>query len=170
MNKFPPRFGGVSFLGAWLSGASLRQPCDFGTIVQFAQFFNRMFVQYSGIAIPKTCGIMNTESEREVTTMINIRTIKKLENNGGLTLKKGKIVTYKSGWQVATEGKETSDPREAMRMIKAYGGNCGIWYSEGIYYIDLSHRVSTKKQALEIGRACNQQSILRWKGMKLVWC
>ena len=27
--------------------------------------------------------------------MINIRTIKKIENNGGLTLKKGKIV-----WQV----------------------------------------------------------------------
>jgi hypothetical protein len=40
--------------------------------------------------------------------MINIRTIRKLTNNDGLTLKKGKIITYKSGWQVATEGIETT--------------------------------------------------------------
>ena len=30
--------------------------------------------------------------------MINIRTLKKLTNNDGLTLKAGKIITYKSGW------------------------------------------------------------------------
>ena len=41
--------------------------------------------------------------------MINIRTLRKLNNNDGLTLKGGKIITYKSGWQVATEGKETRD-------------------------------------------------------------
>ena len=46
--------------------------------------------------------------------MINIRTIRKLTNNDGLTLKKGKIITYKSGWQVATEGIETTDAREAI--------------------------------------------------------
>ena len=41
--------------------------------------------------------------------MINIRSLKKLNNNQGLTLKEGKPITYKSGWQVATEGKETKD-------------------------------------------------------------
>ena len=45
--------------------------------------------------------------------MINIRTLKKLQNNDGLTLKNGKCITYKSGWQVATEGMETRDMREA---------------------------------------------------------
>ena len=30
--------------------------------------------------------------------MINIRTLRKIENNGGLTLKNGKVVTYKTGW------------------------------------------------------------------------
>ena len=50
--------------------------------------------------------------------MINIRTLKKLGNNDGLTLKAGKCITYKSGWQVATEGKETTDIHEAMAMIK----------------------------------------------------
>ena len=102
--------------------------------------------------------------------MINIRTIRKLTNNDGLTLKKGKIITYKSGWQVATEGIETRDAREAIKAVKAYGGNCGVWFSEGIYYIDKSKRVSTKREALEIGRACNQISILCWRTMGLAYC
>ena len=102
--------------------------------------------------------------------MINIRTLRKLTNNDGLTLKKGKPVTYKTGYQVATEGLETTDQREAMAMIKAYGGDCGIWYSEGIYYIDKSHRVNTKKEALAVGRACNQISVLRWSNMGLIYC
>ena len=102
--------------------------------------------------------------------MINIRTLKKLTNNDGLTLKKGKPVTYKTGYQVATEGLETTDQKEAMAIIKAYGGDCGIWYSEGIYYIDKSHRVNTKKEALAVGRACNQISVLRWSNMGLIYC
>ena len=102
--------------------------------------------------------------------MINIRSILKLTNNDGMTLKGGKRITYKSGYQVATEGIETTDAREAMNAVKAYGGNCGIWFSEGVYYIDLSHRVATKREALEVGRACNQISVLRWKDMGLVYC
>lgn len=102
--------------------------------------------------------------------MINIRTIRKLTNNDGLTLKKGKIITYKTGWQVATEGIETRDAREAINAVKAYKGDCGIWYSEGIYYIDKSKRVNTKREALEIGRACNQISILSWRTMGLAYC
>ena len=102
--------------------------------------------------------------------MINIRTLRKLTNNDGLTLKKGKPVTYKTGYQVATEGLETTDQKEAMAMVKAYCGDCGIWYSEGIYYIDKSHRVNTKKEALAVGRACNQISVLRWSDMGLIYC
>jgi len=102
--------------------------------------------------------------------MINIRTIRKLTNNDGLTLKRGKIITYKSGWQVATEGIETKDAREAINAVKAYNGDCGIWYSEGIYYIDKSKRVNTKHEALKIGRECNQISILCWRTMGLAYC
>ena len=40
--------------------------------------------------------------------MINIRSIKKLSNGDGLTLKAGKPIRYKSGWQVADEGIETT--------------------------------------------------------------
>ena len=102
--------------------------------------------------------------------MINIRTIRKLANNDGLTLKNGKSIQYKTGWQVATEGIETRDQREAMNAVKAYGGNCGIWFSEGVYYIDKSRRVNTKCEAMEIGRACNQISILNWRTMGLAYC
>lgn len=102
--------------------------------------------------------------------MINIRSIKKLTNNDGLTLKAGKPITYKTGWQVATEGVETTDAREAINAVKAYGGNCGIWFADGVYYIDRSKRVNTKREALEIGRACNQISILGWRRMNLAYC
>ncbi len=102
--------------------------------------------------------------------MINIRSIKKLTNNGGLTLKNGKPITYKSGWQVATEGVETSDAREAINAVKTYGGNCGVWFADGVYYIDRSKRVNTKREALEIGRTCNQISILGWRRMNLAYC
>lgn len=102
--------------------------------------------------------------------MINIRSIKKLKENDGLTLKNGRSITYKTGWQVATEGIETPDAREAINAVKAYNGNCGIWFSNGIYYIDKSKRVNTKREALEIGRACNQISILGWKRMNLAYC
>lgn len=102
--------------------------------------------------------------------MINIRSILKLTENDGMTLKNGNKITYKSGWQVAAEGVECKTAREAMNAVKAYNGNCGVWYSEGIYYVDKSKRVSTKREAMEIGRACNQISILKWANMSLAYC
>ena len=102
--------------------------------------------------------------------MINIRTLKKLHNNDGLTLKGGKIISYKTGYQVATEGLETTSAREAINAVKAYGGNCGVWFSNGVWFIDRSIRVNTKTEALKIGRDHNQISILGWRKMNLVYC
>ena len=102
--------------------------------------------------------------------MINIRTINKLQNNDGITLKNGQIVTYKTGWQVATDGIEATTAREAINAVKAFGGNCGVWLADGIYYVDRSKRVNTKKEALTIGRACNQISIFGWARKNLAYC
>ncbi len=102
--------------------------------------------------------------------MINIRTLRKLRNNDGLTLRNGKPIIYKSGYQVATDGVKVTDIAQVRQYIKAYNGNCGIWYSNGVYYIDKSHRVNTKYKAIEIGKQHNQQSILQWNNMQLVWC
>ena len=102
--------------------------------------------------------------------MINIRTIRKLINNDGITLKGGKVIEYKTGWQVAIYGVEVKTAREAIEAVKAYGGNCGVWFAEGIYYIDKSFRVDTKKEALRIGREHNQISIFGWSRKNLAYC
>lgn len=102
--------------------------------------------------------------------MINIRTIRKLAENDGLTLKNGKIIRYKTGWQVATEGVICHTPQDAIKAIKAYGGNCGVWLENGIYYVDKSHRVNIKKVALEIGKECAQISVYGWARGNLAYC
>ena len=102
---------------------------------------------------------------------INVRSIRKLANNDGMTLRKGKAVQYESGWQVAEEGCIVKTAEQAAIIAhKVYGGNCGIWYSDGLYYIDPSRRVNTKREALEIGRRHNQISILGWRKMNLAYC
>lgn len=102
--------------------------------------------------------------------MINIRTIRKLQDNDGLTLKAGKPITYKSGWQVADHGYELRTAEEAIKAVKQLEGNCGIWYADGVYYIDHSFRVNTKHEAIEIGREYHQISIYGWKSQKLAYC
>lgn len=102
--------------------------------------------------------------------MINIRTIRKLNNNDGITLKSGKVIEYRTGWQVAIYGVEVKTAREAIEAVKAYGGNCGVWFADGIYYIDKSFRVDTKKEALKIGREHNQISIFGWTRKNLAYC
>ena len=107
---------------------------------------------------------------------INVRTIRNIENEGGLTLRNGKIVEYKTGWQVGITGITCKTPEEVTELLhKGIGrkGNIGIWYSEGIYYIDISKRITTKQDALKVGKIMNQQSIYGWRPRKagqLVWC
>ena len=98
------------------------------------------------------------------------KALEALKNNDGLTLKDGKPVIYKTGWQVATEGIMCVTITEAIKAIESYENTCGIWYSNKIYYIDKSKRVNTKKEALMIGRSCHQISVLRWRDMGLVYC
>lgn len=102
--------------------------------------------------------------------MINIRTIRKIQENGGLTLKYGRIITYKTGWQVADYGVECHTAEEAIKAVRRMGGDCGIWLENGIYYIDHSFRVNTKREAMTIGREHNQISVLCWRTMGLAYC
>ena len=107
---------------------------------------------------------------------INVRTIRNLADNEGLTLRNGKIVEYKTGWQVGIQGIECHTPEEVSILLhKGMGrkGNIGIWLSNGIYYVDISKRITTKQNALRVGKLMNQQSIYGWRPRKkgqLVWC
>lgn len=93
-----------------------------------------------------------------------------LTNNDGFTMKKFNQIRYKTGWQVATAGVETTNILRALIEILKTNGNCGVWLSDGIYYIDSCKRINTKKEAIEIGRTCNQISIYGWKKGNLAYC
>lgn len=103
---------------------------------------------------------------------INVRTIRNLKDGEGLTLKNGRIVTYKTGWQVAYAGVECATPEEAMEKVREYTrvlpkGVCvGVWFSGDIYYIDFSLHIIDKKVAMEMGTKFNQQSIYCWYNRK----
>ena len=100
---------------------------------------------------------------------ITLKDLQNLKDNDGITLVNGVLVTYTNGYQVATEGIETTDVNEALEAIKKFGGNAGVWYSKKVFYVDKSHHVITLREALKMGRKYNQQSILKWNGMELIW-
>ena len=102
--------------------------------------------------------------------MVNLKNLEALKNNDGLTLKDYEAITYKSGWQVATEGVECHTAQEALKAINDYNGTCGVWFADNIYYIDKSFRVKTKREAMIIGRAHKQISVLNWRTMRLAYC
>ena len=99
-----------------------------------------------------------------------IEQLANLKNLDGMTIKNYQAITYKTGWQVADCGVQCATVQEAVIAIAKYNGSCGVWLENGIYYIDHSFRVKTKKEALAIGRANNQISILKWSNMSLVYC
>lgn len=45
----------------------------------------------------------------------------------------------------------------------------GIWLENGIYYVDCSERVSTKKEAMRLGTEKAQISIYGWSKNTLVY-
>lgn len=105
------------------------------------------------------------EIEQSVLRMLSL-----LGDNDGVTIKGYKAIRYKSGWQVATHGKEVTNILEAVKLVIYYSGHCGVWLSNGIFYVDCCKRVSTKKEALELGRTCNQISIYGWRSGVLAYC
>ena len=114
--------------------------------------------------------------KNENNAIINLNTIYKTLVNmpldGGATLRQYEFKTYKTGWQVATDGVIVHTPQEAMKAIENYKGTCGIWRDPdtGDFCIDKSHRVNTKREAMEIGLACGQKSVLRWRDMACITC
>lgn len=98
-----------------------------------------------------------------------LKMVKNLVDGDGLTFKNCKAVSYKTGWQVATDGVEAVTAEEATNIIQELK-TCGVWLSNGIYYVDISHHIKTKKEAMEIGMRNNQQTIYGWAKGNLVCC
>ena len=104
-------------------------------------------------------------TKKDIYTML-----KELKEEDGVTLIDWMPVQYKDGYQVATRGAEFRSAKKAADYIERIGGgDFGIWYSGGVYYIDESYHIDDIKTAVAIGRACNQRSILDWSDMSLIW-
>lgn len=93
-----------------------------------------------------------------------------LEDGEGFTTKDFNFVSYKTGYQVAERGSSTTSVCEAQAMIEEMGGSCGVWFFNGVFYVDKCRRVSTKKAALAIGREHQQISIYGWARGALAYC
>ena len=95
--------------------------------------------------------------------------LKSLKNDDGFTFKKAIPIRYKTGWQVGIFGIEVKTVKSAVKIVKEYQ-NCGVWLSDGTYYIDSCKHIKTKKEAIELAKNNNQQSIYNWRNGKLTWC
>jgi len=98
------------------------------------------------------------------------KTLNEIKDQGGLTLKGYKSKTYKSGYQVATEGVKKYTINDVLLAIDEYKGDCGIWLDKGTWYVDKSHKENSLQKALKVGKAHDQISILKWSDMSLVYC
>ena len=96
-----------------------------------------------------------------------------IKESHGATIKNNKIMSYKTGYQVAVNSKEKTFKRlgNALRHIqKNTLKNVGLWCDNGVWYLDTnSIRVSTKKEALELGKENHQIAIWDWKKSQTVY-
>jgi hypothetical protein len=102
----------------------------------------------------------------------NVRTIRNLQENEGITLRYGRIVRYKTGWQVGITGYECHTPEEVSILLHTTlkdERDVGVWRSQNIYYVDKGRHITTKREAVEVGREADQQSIYDWAKDLLFW-
>jgi hypothetical protein len=102
-------------------------------------------------------------------------TINSIIRNGGATINyNGERVQMKSGYQVSKHDLVVMPAEDFNKyIIKALvatltgrGEYLGVWVDNNKVYIDVSHRVATKREAMERGRELNQLTVLQWSTMQ----
>ena len=102
-------------------------------------------------------------------------TINSILNNGGATFNyNGERVQMKSGYQVSKQDLVIVPIADfnkylikaLIEMLGGRGEYLGVWVDGGKVYVDISCRVATKRDAMQMGRDLNQLSILRWADME----
>jgi hypothetical protein len=102
-------------------------------------------------------------------------TINSILNNGGATFNyNGERVQMKSGYQVSKQDLVIVPIADfnkylikaLVEMLGGRGEYLGVWVDSGKVYVDISCRVATKRDAMQMGRDLNQLSILRWADME----
>lgn len=100
--------------------------------------------------------------------MINVRTIKKMLDGDGLTLKNGKIKRYKGGFQVNVQTYEHDSPESAIfwaKLLNTLDGGCSIQFKNGKYYVSTTKHVYTRRQAKELANELRTTQIYEWQNL-----
>ena len=96
----------------------------------------------------------------------------KILKNGGATINaRGEFVSLKSGYQVSvrdlgrvrTEDLTEDMVKTVVEQGLQRGEYCGVWIDGGFAYVDISKRISTKQEAMRVGKEKKQLSILDWR-------
>lgn len=86
--------------------------------------------------------------------MINVRTIRKMQDGDTLNLKNGNIKKYKGGFQVNTATVILDTPEKAIEWMKYltrnFGKSCQIRFKDEKYYVSLTEHTYTRRQAREV--------------------
>ena len=102
--------------------------------------------------------------------------------DGGLTIKPFQNEKPETGYMVALEGYELQVPltefftgvvadyigQHAQKLMSNPGLCLGTWVNEGIVYLDLSENISSKEQALALGKERGQLAIFNLANMEEV--
>ena len=104
----------------------------------------------------------------------------KIIQNGGATLNgSGHAVSFKRGYQVSEKDCYIRNARHTNKILKAVNGIlnslkpgefCGLWVDGGRVYVDISERITSKREALKIGRERAQISVFDWRTGAAIYC
>jgi hypothetical protein len=100
--------------------------------------------------------------------MINVRTIRKMQDGDTLNIKNGKIKKYKGGFQVNIATYECEQPEKAMEIARTLNrmiGNCSIQFKNGKYYVSTTEHAYTRRQAREIANEMGVNKIYEWQNL-----
>ena len=106
--------------------------------------------------------------------------ILKILKDGGATLDaSGAAVSFRRGYQVSRKDCFVLNVRNVNKILRAVrsvlasltaGEYCGIWVDGGRVYVDISERISRKRDALKIGRERAQISVFDWRTGAAIFC
>lgn len=104
----------------------------------------------------------------------------KILKDGGATLDaSGAAVSFRRGYQVSRKDCYTLNVRNVNKILRAVrsvlasltaGEYCGIWVDGGRVYVDVSERITRKRDALKIGRERAQISVFDWRTGAAIYC
>ena len=104
----------------------------------------------------------------------------KILKDGGATLDaSGAAVSFRRGYQVSRKDCFVLNVRNTNKILRAVrsvlasltaGEYCGIWVDGGRVYVDVSERITNKRDALKIGRERAQISVFDWRTGAAIYC